>query len=98
MTLAALAVGWLFGALVLWPLTRFLELQSENSLLVLKWAFFLQLLLQTVWSLWLGLLWLRGTEQIEEGLLPLYAIGTLGWLVSTLALMACFVERYRNRV
>ncbi len=91
--LSAVATVWFFGALVFWPIARAIDETSRASLRLLKWVFFVQVVLQALWGVWLAVLWLRDVPQIEHGLIPLYIIGTVGWIAGVLAFLYWLLER-----
>lgn len=91
--LPVIAAVWLFGALALWPIARAIDSSTRSSLRLLKWLFFVQLGLQAVWGVWLVILWSRDVSQIELGLIPLYIIGTVGWIAAVLAFLYWLLER-----
>jgi hypothetical protein len=90
--LTALAATWLFGALIFWPVARAIDPRATLSLRLLKLAFLLQFTLQLLWGIWLITLWLRDVSQIQHGLIPLYIIGTTGWIAASLAFLYWLFE------
>jgi len=93
LSLDAIAAVWLFGALILWPIARAIDARARLGLRLLKWAFLVQLVLQALWGGWLAILWARDVPHIEHGLIPLYVIGSVGWIVSALAFVYWLIER-----
>lgn len=91
--LTAVAVLWLFGALGVWPIARGIDASPTPSLRLLKWTFLGQLTLQALWAIWLAVLWFRDVSNVEHGLILLYIVGSVGWLVSTLAFFYWLIER-----
>jgi len=94
--LGVLAVVWIFGALGVWPILRAIDATRKSSLQLLKWTFLLQVTLQFLWAIWLAFLWVRNVSNIEHGLIPLYIIGSIGWLISLLAFIYWLLERRRT--
>lgn len=94
--LPVIAAVWLFGALALWPIARAIDSRARSSLRLLKWLFLVQLGLQAAWGVWLAIQWSRDVSQIEHGLIPLYIIGTVGWLAAVLAFLYWLLERRKS--
>jgi hypothetical protein len=92
LTIQALLLLWLFGALTLWPAAKFLARGTNASARLLFWAFAVQLTLSVVWIAWLVVAWLIGIPHVYEGLIMLYLLGSLFWLVSGGAFVVWYLE------
>lgn len=92
-TTDVIAAAWLFGALLFWPIALVIDNTTRPSLRLLKWASVVQFTLQVLWGIWLAILWSRGVSHIEQGLIPLYIIGTVGWIAALAAFLYWLIER-----
>jgi len=95
--LDAIAAAWLFGALIFWPLARAIDATPRTSLRMLKWTFVMQVALQVLWGAWVAILWFREVSQIQHGLIPLYLMGTVGWVVGLVGFVYWMLERRKPR-
>lgn len=96
-TLGLIAAVWLFGALLFWPIALAIDNAARSSLRILKWIFLVQLTLQALWGVWVAILWTREVSQIQHGLIPLYIVGTVGWVAALLAFLYWLLERRKPR-
>ena len=78
----AVSLLWVFGALAFWPAAKYLARGTQTSCRFLFWAFAVQLSLSVLWIGWLVVAWLIGIPHVHEGLIMLYLLGALAWLVS----------------
>jgi hypothetical protein len=88
---------WIFGALTVWPVLRFVVQVPAERLRVLKWLFWLQVC-------WLGIVYsvTRFTRTMADSQwlhnLPLTSlVGTVSWLTVLVALLAISVRSRQNR-
>jgi len=83
---------WLYGALVFWPVMRFLLHFPADKLRELKWQFWLQAVGLTAT---LGLVrYFRQTplyDWLHSMLLP-YVVGSLGWITALVILLAMAMQ------
>jgi hypothetical protein len=93
----ALILIWMFGALALWPIAKYLARGTQTSDRVLFWAFAVQFGLSVLWVGWLFIAWLIGIAHVHEGLIMLYLLGTLAWLVSGVAFVAWYLDFRQTR-
>jgi hypothetical protein len=88
---------WLFGALALWPIARFILRRPVEELRILRVVFFAQLILQGISYLYVGYHYASGNRDWFMGLLVPYTVAILGWIASIVAIAIIFAGQ-RSRV
>lgn len=92
------SAAWFVGSLVIWPIARYIDSTPSLGFRLLKWAFLLQLSLDLLWGIWLSVLWISSASHIQHGLIPLYLIGTAGWIGGSVLFVYWLIARRKIAV
>ena len=93
LTIEFLSWFWMFGALLCWPVMRFLVRYSPQELQELKWQFWLQIAGLTItYGLVLYFKQTPSHDWLHSLLLP-HVVGILGWITALVILFNISMRR-----